>query len=246
MQTPLKIIGIILAYNAEKTLADLVKRIPSGILNEIFVADDGSTDQTVKIAEDFGLRVFSHPNLGYGGNLKCALQKALQMGADYIVEIHGDNQYDPQAIFAALAKIDEAPDLISGSRFTANSSPIKDGMPTIKYLANKFLSWFDRMILKINLSEFHSGFRVYGRNLLESVPYQRNSNNNLFTFQIITQAVFHKLAIEEIPVVCEYHANSSSLGMWKSIKYAVQSVLILFFFLMAKIGLGKNFPFIKF
>lgn len=242
----IKVIGLILAYNAEKTLEDLYNRIPRNILDGLILVDDESQDNTLIIAKKIGIESFTHRHFGYGGNLKYGLAKALELGAEYIVELHADNQYDPAAIFQVFKNIKKSPALISGSRFTSESTPIKDGMPIIKYIANRFLSWLDRKILGVDLSEFHSGFRIYSRKLLATIPYRENANDNLFTFQLIAQTIFYKLTIEEIPVQCQYTKYSSSLGRWRSIKYAVQSIMILFCFWLAKNGFKKKFRLIKF
>jgi len=241
-----KVIGVILAYNVASMLPRALERInalPKGTLDDIIVMDDGSKDGTYEVAKKLGLKVFRHvPNRGYGGNLKAGIKKALEMGADYIVEIHGDGaQFNPISITYAMPYMKEGKArLILGSRFQVPSQALKNGMPLIRYIANRFLTFFDKIVLQLPLTEFHTGFRIYGRKLLEKVPYDANSNDYLFSFQIIAQAAYYGLPVQEVPVEADYKAEHTSHSLKGASVYAIQTFGILTQFLLAKTGLYYN------
>src|SRR3989338_4590311 len=157
-----KVIGVILAYNVAKMLPRALERIqsiPKGLLDDLIVMDDGSKDGTYEVAKKLGLKAFRHvPNRGYGGNLKAGIKKALEMGADYIVEIHGDGaQFNPISINYAMPYMKEGnAQLILGSRFKVPGKALENGMPLIRFVANRFLSFFDKMVLRLPLTEFHT------------------------------------------------------------------------------------------
>lgn len=231
-----KVIGIILTYNSAKTFEDIYHRIPKQALDEIIVSDDGSTDATVKIAKQLGIPVFAHAHYGYGGNIKFGLEKAMEKGAEYMVEIHGDGQYDPIVIPNALEKMKQECHLLLGSRFTSAKQARKDGMPLVRYFANKGLSFFDRLLLGLNISEFHTGFRVYTRKLLKGIDFQKGSNDFLFSFEIIVQARYFNFTICEVPVRCDYKKIHTSIDLWKSTIYSFQTFYILFLYFLARFG----------
>ncbi len=235
-----KIIGVILAYNVARMLPRAIERIPKGLLDDVIVMDDGSKDGTYEVAKKLGLKVFRHvPNRGYGGNLKAGMKKALEMGADYIVEIHGDGaQFNPISITYALPFMEEGKaQLILGSRFAVPGKALENGMPLIRFVANRFLSFFDKIILGLQLTEFHTGFRIYGRKLLEKVPYDANTNDYLFSFQIIAQAAYYKIQVREVPVEADYKAEHTSHSIKGASWYAIRTFGVLTQFILAKIGL---------
>ncbi|MBI3334492.1 glycosyltransferase family 2 protein [Candidatus Pacearchaeota archaeon] len=242
-----KVVGVILAYNVARMLPRALERIPKGLLDDIIVMDDGSKDGTYEVAKKLKLKVFRHvPNKGYGGNLKEGLERAFKMGADYVVEIHGDGaQFNPESIRFALPymRIGNA-QLILGSRFQQPMQALRNGMPLIRFLANRFLSFFDRLVLGLPLTEFHTGFRIYGKRLIDSVPYQANSNDYLFSFQIIAQAAYFKMPVQEVPVEADYKAEHTSHKLSGAALYAMQTFIILAQFLLAKAGISysKVFP----
>ena len=177
------------AYNAEKTVGQVWKKIPEQYKKNTFLIDDNSKDNTFAIAKKLGIESYQNKiNLGYGGNLKAGLRKALDKGADSIVEMHPDNEYDPSSITLAIEKITEATGMILGNRI----NPVASGMYFWKYIPTKLLTAFDNVILKTRLSDLHQGFRVYTRLMLEKVPFENNSNNYLFSFEIITQTIFYE------------------------------------------------------
>ena len=198
--------------------------------------DDGSKDNTSGVAKDLGLKVFRHvPNRGYGGNIKAGLKKALELGADYVVEIHGDGaQFNPESIFYAKTFMEEGAQLILGSRFQQPRKALNNGMPLIRFCGNRFLSFFDRLVLGLPLTEFHTGFRIYGKKLLEVIPYDLNSNDYLFSFEIIAQAAYYGLPVREVPVEADYKNKHTSHALTGAAIYAVQTFGVLLKFLSAK------------
>jgi glycosyltransferase involved in cell wall biosynthesis len=238
-----KIIGVILAYNVARMLPRALERIPKGLLDDIIVMDDGSKDGTYEVAKKLGLKAFRHvPNRGYGGNLKAGMQKALSMGADYIVEIHGDGaQFNPISIKYAMPYMKEGKaQLILGSRFVVPGKALENGMPLIRFVANRFLSFFDKLILQLPLTEFHTGFRIYGRHLLEKVPYESNTNDYLFSFQIIAQAAYYRMRVQEVPVEADYKAEHTSHSIKGASWYAIRSFGVLAQFVLARAGIAYN------
>lgn len=231
-----KTICIILAYNCGNVLPNTYRRIPKDSVDRIVLVDDGSTDNTLAEARRLGIESYTHKNLGYGGNIKYSIRKSLELGFEYIIDLHGDGQYDPTAIPEALAKAREGYDLVLGSRFVDVKQPLRDGMSWARYLANIGLSAIERFVLRTPLTEFHTGFRIYTRNLAETVALENTSNDFLFSFQIITQAVFAKLKIGEIPIRCNYKEEHSSISIPKSIEYAFQTFWILALYSLAKAG----------
>ncbi|KKS38496.1 MAG: hypothetical protein A3G49_06315 [Candidatus Sungbacteria bacterium RIFCSPLOWO2_12_FULL_41_11] len=231
-----KVIGFVLAYNAAPFLEGLYKRIPKEEFDDIILVDDSSPDDTLKEAGRLGINFFTHEHLGYGGNTKYALKKAMEMGAEFMVEIHGDGQYDPAVIPAALKKMREGYGLILGSRFTDWRQPLRDRMPISKYLANVGLSFIDRTILGVPLTEFHTGFRVYSRRLLNEIDVTHTSDDFLFSFEVIVQARFCGLKIGEVPIRCDYANEHSSISFKKSVLYAFQTLRVLFWYLLARLG----------
>jgi hypothetical protein len=161
----------------------------------------------------------------------------MELGVDYMIEIHGDGQYDPSNIPAAIEKIKtERPDFLLGSRFTNIFSPLKDKMPLPRYLANLGMSFIDRLVLGLPLTEFHQGFRVYSRNLIDRVGLEGTSDDHLFSFQIIAKAAFCRLKVREIPVRCDYAGEHTSISLKRSVVYALQTFGVLGMYLVARLG----------
>ena len=231
-----KIIGVILTYKHAEFLEKLYQSIPAGVFDAILIADDHSGDGIEMIAARLGIPCFSHPRLGYGGNIKYGCKKAMEMGADYMVEIHGDGQYDLGASRPAIEKVKQGYDLVMGSRFMDLRQPLKDHMSFARYFANIGLSFIARVVLRAKLTEFHNGFRVYTRRLLETVNLETSSNDFLFGFEIIAQARFWNMRIGEVPNRCYYFNEHTSISIPKSIQYAFQMMGVLFLYLLAKAG----------
>lgn len=231
-----KSVCVILAYNCGHLLENTYTRIPAGSVGKIILVDDASTDDTLEVARRLGIESYTHEHLGYGGNVKYSIRKGMELGAEYIVDLHGDGQYDPGAAPAALAKAREGYDLVLGSRFFDIKQPLRDGMPWSRYLANIGLSAIERLALNLPVSEFHTGFRVYTKNLAETVSLENTSDDFLFGFEIIAQAGFCNLKIGEVPIRCNYKGEHTSISIPKSIVYAFQTFKTLALYLLAKAG----------
>ncbi len=231
-----KIIGIMMTYNCADLIETAYRSLPKGLFSQVIVVDDGSSDNSVEVAKRLGLNVYTHKHGGYGANIKFGLKKVMSFGADYAVEIHGDGQYDQSVAPAAIKKMESGFDFLLGSRFTNFQQAIKDGMPFERYFANLGLSFIDRLVLGANLTEFHTGFRVYSKRLIKSLIFEGTSDNYLYSFEIICQARFNNMKIGEVPMRCNYKVAHTSISIKKSIIYALGTFAILGKYLMAKAG----------
>jgi glycosyltransferase involved in cell wall biosynthesis len=216
-----KIIAVLPAYNAERTLAATLADVPVGAVDEFLLVDDGSTDRTVQVAKEMGLKVIEHPeNRGYGGNQKTCYRYALEHDADVVVMIHPDYQYDSRVIPVAVGIIELGIcDIVLGSRIRSRQEALSGGMPVYKYLSNRFLTTVENLALGQNLADFHSGFRVYRRAVLEKVPFERNSDDFVFDTQFLVQAVRLGFRLGDIPVPVRYFAEASSINFRRSVRY---------------------------
>lgn len=224
-----KVIAVLPAYNAESTLAATLADVPAGSVDEIVLVDDGSTDQTVAVARDMGLTVIRHDaNRGYGGNQKTCYRYALEHGADIVVMIHPDYQYDSRVIPHAVGIIELGIcDIVLGSRIRARGEALRGGMPRWKYLANRGLTAFENLSLGQNLGDFHSGFRVYRREVLEKIPFERNSDDFVFDTQFLVQAVHFGFRLGDIPVPVRYFREASSINFRRSVKYGFGTLAVV-------------------
>jgi glycosyltransferase involved in cell wall biosynthesis len=218
-----KIIAVMPAYNAEKTLAATLADVPVGSIDEVILVDDGSKDRTVEVARDMGLTVIVHDqNKGYGGNQKTCYRTALEHGADIVVMIHPDYQYDSRVVPHAVAFIELGLcDVVLGNRIRSRQEALAGGMPGWKYLANRFLTATENLFLGQNLGDFHSGFRVYRREVLEKVPFERNSDDFVFDTQFLVQCVRLGFRLGDIPVPVRYFDEASSINFRRCIKYGL-------------------------
>ena len=225
----LKTIAVMPAYNAARTLERTVQDIPAGSVDEIILVDDCSRDDTVQIAERLGLTVIRHQrNLGYGGNQKTCYRAALDHGADVVVMIHPDYQYDSRVIPAAVEIIRlRICDFIMGSRIRTRQEALAGGMPRWKYAANRCLTLVENVALGQNLGDFHSGFRAYRRDVLETIPFLKNSNDFVFDSEFLAQAVHFGFKIGDIPVPVRYFDEASSINFRRSVKYGFSTLAVL-------------------
>ena len=240
-----KVIAVLPAYNAESTLAATLADIPVGAVDEVLLVDDGSTDRTVQVAQEMGLTVIQHPqNRGYGGNQKTCYRYALEHGADIVVMIHPDYQYDSRVIPHAVGIIELGIcDVVLGSRVRSRDEALAGGMPWWKYLANRALTAFENMALGQNLGDFHSGFRVYRRDVLEKIPFDNNSDDFVFDTQFLVQAVHYGFRLGDVPVPVRYFKEASSINFKRSLRYGLTTVGTVARWHLHKLGLRSSlFP----
>jgi glycosyltransferase involved in cell wall biosynthesis len=237
-----KIIAVLPAYNAESTLAATLADVPAGSIDEVILVDDGSTDRTVQVAREMGLTVIEHArNQGYGGNQKTCYREALERGADVVVMIHPDYQYDSRVIPAAVSFIETGIcDVVLGSRIRSRHEALAGGMPLYKYVSNRFLTAFENFALGQNLGDFHSGFRVYRRAVLERVPFERNSNDFVFDTQFLVQAVRLGFRLGDVPVPVRYFAEASSINFKRSLRYGLATLGVVGQYWLDRTGLWHS------
>ncbi len=235
-------IAVMPAYNAASTLRRTVGDIPPGTVDQIILVDDCSRDNTVQVARELGLTVIEHPqNRGYGGNQKTCYRHALDAGADYVVMIHPDYQYDSRLIPVAVEILRLGIcDVVLGSRIRTRKEALAGGMPRYKYISNRALTIIENMALGQNLGDFHSGFRAYRRAVLETIPYDRNSDDFVFDSQFLAQAVHFGFKLGDIPVPVRYFDEASSINFQRSVNYGLSTLNVLFKFWANRLGLSKN------
>ncbi len=225
------------AYRAAKTLAEVVGQIPRGHADRILLVDDASADATVSVATALQLDVIRHQrNLGYGGNQKTCYRVALQMGADVVVMLHPDGQYDP-AIIPNLCRVIEAgeADIVLGSRWLG-IDPAKAGMPWWKRIGNRFLTQTENRILGLRLSEYHTGYRAYSRRFLQTIPFLENSDDFVFDTQVLIQAATFRFKISEVPAIGRYHEDASSVSFRTSTVYGLKTLAALCTYVAHRMG----------
>ena len=236
-----KIVVVMPAYNAGRTLRLTYEELPKETISRVILVDDGSTDETLQIARALGLEVFVHNrNYGYGANQKTCYTEALRGGADIVVMVHPDYQYDPRLVPQIIGPIvsDQA-DIVLGSRL-AGGSPVAHGMPWWKYVANRFLTGLENRVFGLALSEYHTGYRAFRREVLETVNFVANSDGFVFDQEIIAQAVAAHFRIAEIPVPTRYFPEASSASFLASTAYGLRIVAVLFWFTLNRLRLRRS------
>lgn len=237
MKQKKKIIVIFIAYNAALTIESFYRNFPKQFSDEIILVDDCSKDDTYKISKRLGIQSYRNPiNLGYGGNMKRAFDIALGKKADIIIDIHPDGEYIPTAIPEALKRIHEGNHLVLGNRFSNLTQPIKSGMRIWKFIPLRLLNSIDSLVFGVRLKDFHQGFRVYTSDLLKKLNFHENSNDYLFSFEIIAQAIFIKAKISQVPVETSYTGKKRGASLKNSIKYSLGTFKVLLMFILAKLG----------
>lgn len=236
-----KIVIIMPAYNAEKTLKQTYGKIPHHIVDKIILVDDCSQDHTVDIAQKLGLTVYIHEkNKGYGANQKTCYKKALGEGADIIVMLHPDYQYDPRVIPFAVGFItSDICDIIIGSRIRTRRETLEGGMPLYKYISNRFLTALENIVFGQNLGDFHSGFRVYKREVLEQIDYLHNSDDFIFDTEFLAQAIFRRFRVGDIPIPTRYFPGASSINFIRSLKYGLQSIVVMLKYILQRVRIFR-------
>lgn len=238
-KTKSNVIVVMPAYNAEKTLKKTFDSIDKKIVKKIILVDDGSKDKTVELAKKLKIKVFEHPNnLGYGGNQKTCYWEALQMGADIVVMIHPDYQYDATLIEEMIRPIEQGRyGYMFGSRIRTRKEALEGGMPLHKYIFNRFYTLLANPVLGVNFSEHMSGMRAYDKKTLETVPFQRFSNNFMFDQQFTVSAIAKDIKVGEIPIPVRFYAESSSISLKPGLIFGFGSLWVLALFVLHKIGL---------
>ena len=243
---PGKIAVVLPAYNAEPTLARTIEDIPKDNIETIILVDDCSTDNTAAIGRELGLDVIVHDtNTGYGGNQKSCYRRALEGEAQFVVMLHPDFQYDPRTIPGFVNFLSTGVcDVMLGSRIRTRWEALEGGMPAWKYISNRGLTLFENMVLGQNLGEFHSGFRAYRREVLESVPWEKNSDDFVFDTQFLAQCVYFGFKIGDAPMPVRYFDEASSINFKRSTKYGLETVRTMGSYLCARTGIYTA-PFFK-
>ncbi len=235
MEKPKKIIAILIAYNAAGTLRQFYSSFPRHLVDELVLVDDASKDGTFELAKELGINAYQNRvNLGYGGNMKEAIRIALEGGADVIIDIHPDGEYNPSAIPAALKAVENGADLVLGNRFYDAKAPLSSGMRVWKFFPIMALNKIAQVVLGVKIHDLHQGFRVYTRKLLEKINYKNDSNGYIFSFELIAQAAFNKCSIAEVPVDTNYTGVKRGASLKHSLKYSFGIFKVMFFFLLAK------------
>jgi glycosyltransferase involved in cell wall biosynthesis len=233
-----KVIVVMPAYNAAQTLVDTYRLIPPDCVDHVILVDDGSIDQTVAVAQTLDLELIVHPhNAGYGANQKTCYMEALRLGAEVVIMLHPDGQYDPEIIPAMITAVREGRgDFVLGSRFLPpRRRPSEGGMPRYKYIANRFLTFVENSVMGTNLSECHTGYRAYSRQLLETVPFLRNSNDFAFDTQMIFRPSISASRFAEVPVTTKYFNEASSISFTDSTAYGLHTLWIAFRYLLHRL-----------
>ena len=233
-----KIVVVMPAYNAEKTLSQTVEEIPRDIVDEIILVDDASGDKTSEISRELHLITFRHKrNFGYGRNQKTCYREALKLGADVVVMVHPDYQYSPNLIVPMAGMIAYGEyDVVMGSRILGKGA-LAGGMPVYKYIANRFLTLAQNLLIGQKLSEYHTGFRAFRREVLENLPLEANSDDFVFDNEMITQAVFFGYKVGEVSCPTRYFDEASSINFQRSVKYGLGVLGTSLKFRMRRLGL---------
>jgi glycosyltransferase involved in cell wall biosynthesis len=242
-----KVVVVMPAYNAAKTLRITYQDIPHQRVDGIILVDDGSTDETLAVARELNLTAFVHArNFGYGANQKTCYTEALKDGADIVVMLHPDYQYDPTLLPDLVGPIENGEaDVVLGSRFLMGSV-MKQGMPWWKYVSNRFLTKVENVVLGWNLSEYHTGYRAYSRQVLEELPFLLNSDKFVFDQEILVQAAERRFRIKEVPVPTKYFPEASSANFVASCIYGLSILLLLSRYLLHRASIVKQKQFESF
>ena len=236
-----RIVVVLPAYRAEKTVEATYRDLPHDIVDTVLLVDDASPDQTVEAARRLGIKVFIHQqNMGYGANQKTCYREALADGADITVMVHPDYQYDPRLVTAMAAMVASGIyDVVLGSRILGSTAR-QGGMPLYKYISNRFLTAFENLMLGSKISEFHTGYRAFSRRALLSLPLLANSDGFVFDNQLLAQTVALNLNIGEISCPTRYFPEASSIGFWKSCAYGFGVLATSLKFRLWKWGIWRS------
>ncbi|MCI5130879.1 MAG: glycosyltransferase family 2 protein [Candidatus Electrothrix sp. EH2] len=243
MYKGLRVVVVMPAYNAEKTIVKTYREIMAQeIVDRIILVDDASSDNTAEIAAGLQkMQVIIHPeNMGYGANQKTCYQAALEAGGDIIIMVHPDYQYTPKLIPAMASLIGNGLySCVLGSRILGGYA-LRDGMPLWKYLANRFLTFFENLLIQAKISEYHTGYRAFSRELLESIDLSVNSNDFVFDNQMLAQIIWADYPVAEITCPTKYFPEASSINFTRSVRYGLGYLKTAIEFRLAKTGMGRS------
>jgi glycosyltransferase involved in cell wall biosynthesis len=228
------------AYNAARTLAQTVGELPREMVDQVLVVDDHSSDATVQLARELGLTTFVHRrNLGYGRNQKTCYREALRRGADIVVMLHADYQYSPRLVTAMASLIAYGEyDVVLASRILGRGA-MSGGMPVYKYVSNRFLTLFQNLLLNYKLSEYHTGYRAFSRDVLQALPLEENSDDFVFDNEMLAQVIYMRYRIGEVSCPTKYFPEASSINFSRSVKYGLGVLATSLKFRLQKMGLGR-------
>ena len=232
------------AFNARRTLRRTVEEIPPGFVDDIILVDDASHDDTPDLARELGLHTIVHEkNRGYGANQKTCYREALDRGAEVVIMLHPDYQYSPKLVvaMASLVALGQY-DVVLGSRIVSRGA-LEGGMPVYKYIANRFLTWTQNIVLGQKLSEYHTGYRAFSRQVLKKLPLAENSNGFVFDNQMLAQALYFGFSIGEISCPARYAADASSIGFFSSAVYGLGVLRTSFQYRLTKLGISSSVVF---
>ena len=235
-----KVFVVIPAYNAARTLRQTCAELPREIVDEVLVVDDHSSDTTVQLARELHLTTFvHHSNLGYGRNQKTCYREALRRGADIVVMLHADYQYSPRLVTAMASMIAFGEyDLVLGSRILGTGA-LRGGMPLYKYVSNRFLTFYQNILFDHKISEYHTGYRAFSREVLSTLPLEDDSDDFIFDAEVLAQAIYLGYRLGEISCPARYFPEASSLNFLRSAKYGLQVLVVSLKFWLEKKGLGR-------
>jgi len=237
-----KVIAVLPAYNAALTLEKTYNEIPFDLVDEVILCDDASKDNTSELAHKIGIKhiIIHEQNKGYGGNQKSLYNKALELGGDIVIMLHPDYQYTPKLIPAMINIIgDELYPVVLGSRILGKGA-LAGGMPLYKYIANRFLTLTQNLLIKYKLSEYHTGYRAFSREVLEGINYNANSDDFVFDNEMLSQIIFHGYHIAEVTCPTKYFEEASSINFKRSATYGMGVLRVSFSHFFQKLGLLKS------
>jgi glycosyltransferase involved in cell wall biosynthesis len=236
-----KLIVVMPAYNAESTLRGTYEEMPHEYVDDVILVDDASTDRTVQVAEELDIRTIVHSeNMGYGANQKTCYREALRLGADVVVMLHPDYQYTPKLLLAMASLIAIGQyDVVLGSRVLSEGA-LKGGMPLYKYLSNRFLTLVQNLLLRKKLSEYHTGYRAFSREVLQTLPLEENSDDFVFDNQMLAQVCYHGFSIGEVSCPTKYFPEASSINFRRSVKYGLGVLATSLQYRLQKWGLANS------
>jgi glycosyltransferase involved in cell wall biosynthesis len=242
MKKVLRVVVVMPAYNAAKTVIDTYKEIPKDYRTHVILVDDNSTDKTVQIAKQLGIKVFSHTNnLGYGGNQKTCYWEALKLKPKVVVMLHPDYQYDATMMpYLVQPILDGKYDFMFGSRIASKKGALEGGMPPLKYYVNRLVCFIQNILLGVNFTEHFSGYRAFSAKLLKTIPFQRFSNDFVFDQEITISAISFGMRIGEIPIPTRYHTRQSSIGFKRGVKFVLGGFWVIVKLYFHNLGIYKD------